>query len=366
VIWLAVVVTAASLAISVLVAAGLRLIPRIGLQVAGLALLSVCLPLIAVLLSGWVMFHMGADMKILIVAAVSALGAVLAGVLLARSIALSLDGLVEATQRIEAGDLSARAPETGSAELRTVAASFNKMAASVEGLFDARRELVSWASHDLRTPVAAIRAMLEALNDGLAQPDEYLPAIEEQVRGLSLLIDDLFELAAIDSGALTLHLQATRLPDIVGSCLRAVDAQARSRQVQLESHIDAATPEIIAAPDKVERILLNLLNNALRHTPADGSVTVTVQPDHDGVCVAVEDTGEGLSPTAMQRGFERFWRADGARSRTDGGGAGLGLAIARGLVEAHAGSIWAEHRPGGGARVVFALPSNAEHRRGFS
>jgi signal transduction histidine kinase len=194
------------------------------------------------------------------------------------------------------------------------------------------------------------------LEDGLASPEEYLPAVREQVQGLSLLIDDLFELACIDAGALTLQLQSTRVGDIVEACLRAVDAQARVQGVRLESRVDDATPEISAAPDKVERVLLNLLTNALRHTPSDGSVAVIVEPADEGVHVAVEDTGTGLAPGGELRIFERFWKADDARSRSDGGGAGLGLAIARGLVEAHGGTIWAEPRPGGGARIVFALP----------
>jgi signal transduction histidine kinase len=356
-IWLAIVVATASSVVSVLVAAALRLVPRLSLQVAGLALLSVSLPLGAVLLSGWVMFHMGADVKILTVAAVSALAAALAGLLLARSTGESLRGLVRAASAIGAGDFSARAPVTGSAELRTVAASFNTMAASVEEIFDARRELISWASHDLRTPVAAMQAMLEALGDGVAAPEEYLPRLEEQVRGLSTMIDDLFELAAIDAGALTLHLTRMRIGDVVDSCVRAVDAQARAAGVRIDSRVDGTMPEIVAAPDKLERVLLNLLTNAIRHTPADGAIDVIVGRHLEGVQVAVEDTGEGFPPDGLERGFERFWRADESRGRTNGNGAGLGLAIARGLVEAHGGSIWAEGRPGGGARVVFALPA---------
>jgi signal transduction histidine kinase len=200
-----------------------------------------------------------------------------------------------------------------------------------------------------------MKAMIEALTDGLAQPDEYLPVLGEQVDGLALLIDDLFELACIDAGSLTLELRATGVGDIVHSCLRTVDAEARARNVRLRSTIDDATPKVTVAPDKVERVLLNLLTNALRHTPSDGSIAVIVGPTDETVQIAVEDTGDGLA--AGNQIFDGFWKADGARARSDGGGgAGLGLAIARGLVEAHGGKIWAESRAGGGARVVFALP----------
>jgi signal transduction histidine kinase len=236
------------------------------------------------------------------------------------------------------------------------------MAANVEEVFDARRQLVAWASHDLRTPVAAMKAMIEALSDGLARPDEYMPVLHEQIDGLALLIDDLFELACIDTGSLTLELHTTGLGEIVDTCLRAVDAEARIRNVRLESSIDAAAPDVTIAPDKVERVLLNLLTNALRHTPSDGSIAVTVRPAESSVQVAVEDTGDGL-PTGAEQIFQGFWKADNARSRRDGGGAGLGLAIARGLVEAHGGTIWAEAGKRGGARVVFALPLTARSSR---
>src|SRR5512132_218495 len=184
------------------------------------------------------------------------------------------------------------------------------MATNIEQLFDARRQLVAWASHDLRTPLASLRAMIEALEDGLASPAEYLPAIREQLDTLSLLVEDLFELARIDAGALQLDCRDTRLGELVSTCLRAVDAEARTRNIQLDARFDAEDPEVRIAPEKVERVLLNLLTNALRHTPSDGAVAVVVEPNSHDVVVAVEDTGGGLTPGAAQRMFERFWRED--------------------------------------------------------
>jgi signal transduction histidine kinase len=353
VIWSSVTIAAATLGVGLLAAFALRTLPTVRLQLAGLAALAVCLPLASVLLSGWVMFHMGDDVKILATSAASALVAVIAGLFLARSIADSLDRVREASSALAGGDLTVRAPEQGPAEVAELAESFNEMAASLERVFDARRELVAWASHDLRTPLANMQAMLEALEDGLAEPADYLPALGEQVRALSVLVDDLFELARIDAGVLTLELREGSLAGVVASCLRGVEAEARSRHVTLASKVDASVTARFA-PDKVERVLLNLLVNALRHTPSDGSVAVSVQPLEDAVQVTVEDTGEGLEAEAQQRMFERFWRSDRARSQR---GAGLGLAIARGLVEAQGGRIWAENRPGGGARVSFTLPA---------
>jgi signal transduction histidine kinase len=349
----AAVVAAATLAVGLGLAYLLRLLPTVRLQLAGLAFLAVLLPLGAVLLSGWVMFHMGDDVKILAVTAASALTAIVAALVVARSIANSVDRVREASVELAQGNLDARAPEGGPAEIAELAASFNEMGENLRRLFDTRRELVAWASHDLRTPLANMQAMLEALEDGLGEPEEYVPALREQVRVLALLVNDLFELARIDAGALTLELQRLPLGPVVSSSIRGVEAEARLRQIHLASNVDEAVTATFA-PEKVERVLMNLLTNALRHTPSDGAVAVRVEPFPGEVRVAVEDSGDGLDPEARARMFERFWRGDPSRSSR---GAGLGLAIARGLVEAQGGRIWAEDREGGGARVCFTLPS---------
>jgi signal transduction histidine kinase len=352
-ILLGLVVAAGSLAAGLALAFLLRRAPTVGVQLAGLALLAVCVPLGAVLLSGWVMFHMGADLKILAVAAGSATAAVVAALDLARSITTSLRRVGDASHEVAAGELSARAPVGGAREIAELAASFNAMAAGLEQLFDARRELVAWASHDLRAPIASMQAMLEAIEDGLASADDYLPTLREQVRTLSTLVDDLFELARIDAGALTLELHRTPVAPLVASALRQLRPEAEARGVALTSNVDDDL-EAQLAPDKFERVLFNLVTNALRHTPSDGSVAVRVERRDDDLLLRVEDDGEGLPGEAPTRMFERFWRADRARS---GSGAGLGLAIARGLVEAHGGRIWAENRPQGGACVSFTVPA---------
>jgi signal transduction histidine kinase len=349
----AIVVALSTLALGLALAWALRLLPTVRLQLAGLAFLAVLLPLGAVLVSGWVMFHMGDDVKILAVTAASALTAVVAALVVARSIADAVDGVRDASTSLARGDLDARAPAGGPAEVAELATSFNEMGENLKRLFDSRKELVAWASHDLRTPLANMQAMLEALEDGLGNAPEYVPALREQVRVLSQLVDDLFELARIDADALTLELWQLPLAPVVSSSLRGVEAEARIRHVRLGADVDDGLTARFA-PEKVERVLMNLLTNALRHTPSDGAVAVRVEPLQGEVRVAVEDTGEGLDGEARARMFERFWRGD--RSRTSPG-AGLGLAIARGLVEAHGGRIWAEDREGGGARVCFTLPA---------
>jgi signal transduction histidine kinase len=342
-----------TIAVGVAVAFALRLLPTVRLQLVGLALLAVVLPLGGVLASGWVMFHMHDDAKILAVSSAAALSAVVVAVLLARWILKPLDTLRAVSARFASGDLAARAPEQGPEELAEMGTEFNSMAESIERLFEARRELVAWASHDLRTPLASMQAMLEAIDDGLANPGEYLPALHDQVGVLSSLVDDLFELARIDAGVLTLHVHAASIDDVVDACVRGLQLEARAKGVNLETRFESPAPDVSCAPEKVERVLYNLLTNALRHTPADGSIAVLVQPSEDVVTVAVEDTGEGIDEETAERMFERFWRGESSRTTP---GSGLALAIARGLVEAQGGRIWTEPRPEGGARVAFTLP----------
>ena len=300
------------------------------------------------------MFHMGADRKVLAVAAGSATAAVAAGLLLSRWISQSIRRVGDASAWLADGDLSARAPVGGANEIAGPAAPFNTMAASIEQLFDARRELVAWASHDLRTPLASMQAMIEAIEDGLATADDYLPTLRDQVRTLTILVDDLFELARIDAGALTLELQRLPVSGLVDSAVRLLKPEAAARHVELVAHSDGETTAAVA-PDKIERVLFNLVTNALRHTPSDGSVAVNVARRENEVLVSVEDTGSGLEPEAVSRMFERFWRADRARSQAgDGPRPRDRPRPCRG--PRRVGS-WAENRDSGGARVSFTLPA---------
>jgi two-component system, OmpR family, sensor histidine kinase SaeS len=355
VIGVALAVAAATLVVGLLAALGVRRLPTLRLQLVALTALALVLPLGAVLLSGLVMFDRRQDLLALLVAAAASTAALVGTWLLARGILRRIDRLRAASREVAAGDLRARAPEDGPAELAQLGAGFNEMAAGLEALFDARRELFTAASHDLRTPIAALRAMIEAVEDGLAEPAHYLPEMRVQAEALGGLVDDLFELARIDAGALTLELCEAQIGALVESGLRAVEPEARARNISLEARLGEGIPPVRCAPDHVRRVLGNLLVNALRHTPADGSVAVLVDaPPAEGcVQITVQDSGAGLSPEALRRAFERFWRDERARSEP---GAGLGLAIARGLVEAQGGRVWAENAPQGGARVSFSLP----------
>ena len=333
---------------------GLRLLPTLRLQLTGLILLAVTLPLVTVLVSGLVMFEMHADFKVLGLACGAATSVLLCAFTLTRLIGRRVDELRRAAQRLSAGDLEARAVARGPAELSELASAFNEMASNLDELFESRRQLVAAASHDLRTPITAIEAMHEAIEDGLVDVDYYLPAMRAHARTLRVLVDGLFELARIDAGSTKTKLRVASLHEVIEECLRAIDVEALTRDIALHTDFDPAMPQVRCAPEQIRRVVTNLLTNAVRFTPTGGAIVVRTEATDDEVRVLVEDDGRGLSPETQQRMFERFWRDDPARSSREN--SGLGLAIAKGLIEAHGGRIWAENRREGGARVAFSLP----------
>ncbi len=355
----AVVASVIALGLGVAIALLAGRLPTLRLQLVVFAVAMPLVPIVLVLLSGAVMFDSGHDLAILGVAAASSTAAVIGALLFARSVTRGLAPVRATALGLAAGRLDLRAPASSTAEFRDLAGAVNEMAESLERLFDARRELVAWASHDLRTPLAAMQAMLEAVDDGLVPAEHYMPAIHDQVRAMAVLIDDLFELAQLDARAVSADGEAELHP-VIESCVRGLQAEALARRVQLEARLDDGLPGVRCAPTNVERVLMNLLTNALRHTPSDGSIAVVARAagDDSEVVVTVSDTGNGLSQMALQRMFDRFWRDDEARDRRTGG-AGLGLAIAQGLVEHHGGRIWAENRESGGASISFTLPRAA-------
>jgi signal transduction histidine kinase len=220
---------------------------------------------------------------------------------------------------------------------------------------DARRGLVAAASHDLRTPLASLRLLVEAIDDGVAgeDRDRYLGEIRTHVAVLSDLIDDLFELSRIEAGDISWTMRQVELGDLIGDTVAAFRTSAEERGVHLAAELP--TEKVVAEADaeKVQRVLFNLIQNAIRHTPADGSVTVRAKGGPGGVEVEVADSGEGIPAGEGERVFEAFYR--GERSRNEEG-AGLGLAISRAIVEAHGGRIWLEDgHPG--TRVRFTLPA---------
>jgi signal transduction histidine kinase len=256
-----------------------------------------------------------------------------------------------------------------------------------ERLEAVRRDLIAAISHDLRTPLASLRLMTEALADGLvddpATTTRYLATMRGQIGHLSGLIDDLFELAQLDASALRLELQRASLDDLISDALEGIRPQAAAKGVQVCGSVAPGVGPVLVVPQKIERVLYNLVTNAIRHTPNDGVVTISAMPGGQRprtsdqrpdenipppdprplplapfVLVEVADTGEGIAPEDLPWIFDRFYRGEKSRSRATGG-AGLGLAIARGIVEAHGGRIWAESVQGRGTRIRFTLPTSA-------
>jgi signal transduction histidine kinase len=286
--------------------------------------------------------------------------------LLGGRIAGAVDSLSAGAAAMARGDLAARVRADGVAELRALAESFNSMAAQLETAARdraeterARRDLIAAVSHDLRTPLASLRALAEALDDGVVDDPEgvrrYLRLMTGETERLNMLIDDLFELARLESGALRLDRSPSPVQDLISEALERMTAQAGRKGLQLAGEVVGDPPPVLIDGQQVTRVLLNLVQNAIRHTPADGSVTLRAQPAEDGVLVEVRDTGEGIGADDLPRVFDRFYRGDPARTRE--AGAGLGLAIARGIVEAHGGRIWVESEPGRGTRFAFTLPA---------
>lgn len=297
------------------------------------------------------------------------------GASLSANIARAVDKLVSAARRLSEGNFSVRVEITGRDELARLSDSFNAMAERLEQadedarrLEAARRDLVAWVSHDLRTPLSALQAMTDAMVEGVVtDPEEvqrYLNQCQVAIRRMNDLIDDLFQLAQVDAGHLDLQFEPCNLSDLVSDAIGGFSANVQAKNVSITGEVDPALDPVWIAPREISRVLHNLLENALRHTPAGGKIHVQGRLQ-DGIAhLSIQDTGEGVDPEDLPRIFERFYRGEKSRSR-DGfqrGGAGLGLAIARGFIEAHGGKIWAESTPGAGTTMHFELPLEQENR----
>jgi signal transduction histidine kinase len=285
----------------------------------------------------------------------------------AAPLARRVEQLRRGTAQLAGGDLGAKVPVEGHDEISALAADFNRMAqdlaeasAREREAERARRDLIAAVSHDLRTPLASTRALIEAVADGVVEDPEtqarYLASARSELEKLGRLVDDLFELSRIDAGALRLNLEEASLRDLISDTLSGFKHQAERKGVRLVGEVSDGVDPVLANPPRLQRVLYNLVSNALRHTPADGTIVLRAEPGEGVVQVEVSDTGEGIPPEDLPRVFERSFRGERSRTRAGtGDGAGLGLAIARGLIEAHGGEISVESRPGHGSRFCFTL-----------
>jgi len=265
--------------------------------------------------------------------------------------------LTHAAAQLGRGDLSQRVPVRGSDEIASLGETFNHMAESLERVETSRRAMTADIAHELRNPLAVQRANLEAMQDGVYPLTvENLEQVLEQNRLLTRLVEDLRTLALVDAGQLALERTPTDFPALVQRMVDRLTPTASAHQVKLSLELPAAPAAPISLdPLRVEQILGNLLSNALRHTPEGGQISLKVAPAGNGVSLSVRDTGAGIPAEALPHLFERFYRADKARSREDGG-SGLGLTIARQLTEAHGGTLTAANHPEGGAVFTLVFP----------
>lgn len=318
--------------------------------------------------SAELMFASEHDLLLAIVLLVFAGGiAMILGYFLSSTVTERVNLLKDAAEKVARGELEARVPVNGRDEVASLSRTFNQMAEQLQmadqkqrELESLRRDLITWASHDLQTPLTSMRAILEALSDGVVDEPEmvrrYLATAQRDVMSLSALIDDLFQMSQLDTGGFPLHRAQASLSDLLSDTLESFSQLAKQQEITLEGSVDSDVDPVFMDTQAIGRVFNNLISNALRHTSRQGRVSVWVRRTGTGVEVTVSDTGEGIRSQDLPHIFERFYRGDAARSRQRGTGAGLGLAIARGIVRAHGGDIRVESEVGKGTQFTFRIP----------
>jgi histidine kinase len=264
--------------------------------------------------------------------------------------------IMNASRRIADGHYEERVPVEDDFEITELAATFNRMADALEQTEGRRQALIADVAHELRTPLTSIKGYMEALIDGVMPADqEIFTLIYTEADRLYRLVQDLQELSRLEAGQTPLDAHPLSLADLVRSLFARVRPQFEVRGVRFTASIAPDTGDVLGDADRLCQVLLNLLANALQYTPAGGSVHLYTFNERDRVCVAVKDTGIGIAPEHLGHIFTRFYRVDKSRSR-QGGGTGIGLTIAKGLVEMHGGSIAVTSAPGLGSTFTIALP----------
>jgi signal transduction histidine kinase len=341
--------------------------PTIRWTLLGGYVLSSALTFLNVWITARLMFTSPHDLLLATVLLIFASGiAMVLGYFLSSAMTDRIRQLDKAAQTIAQGDLHIRAPTEGRDEIALLSRTFNDMAVRLQNasekqrqLETMRRDLIAWISHDLQTPLASIRAIVEALADGMVEEPEtvqrYLRTAKRDTEALSALIDDLFQMAQLDAGGLPLELDRSALADLISDTLESFSELAARLRIQLSGEVETGIDPVVMDTRRIGRVLNNLVGNALRHARQGGMVQVLARRRREGVLVEVRDDGEGISPEDLPYVFDRFYRGEKSRNRATGG-AGLGLAIARGIIEAHGGKIAVESTPGEHTAFTFTLP----------
>jgi signal transduction histidine kinase len=301
-----------------------------------------------------------AAVLVAIVVVVAGLVAIGVARLLARGILRDVEAIRDGLAEVGSGSRDVTI-ETGTRdELAQLADAANSMIVRLRDEEKARRDLVAAVSHDLRTPITSLRLLAEAVDDGVVDGETrraYLQRMTTHIDALSALIDDLFELSRLEAGDIGWSLERVPLRELVAETVEAMRVQAEAKGVAVSAEVPDALAPARANPEKLQRVLFNLIQNAIRHTPADGSVVVRAEPIDDRIEVEVCDTGVGIAAEERSQVFTAFYRGGEDASRSSAG-AGLGLAVSRAIVEAHGGEIWLEDAPVG-TRVRFSVPVSA-------
>jgi signal transduction histidine kinase len=277
------------------------------------------------------------------------------GVRSVRRMSVPLDNLLEASSKVAEGDFSARVEERGPPEVRALTRGFNSMAERLQVNDQQRRAMLADVSHELRTPITVIQGNVEGILDGLYPADEArLRSIMEETQILSRLVDDLRTLALAESGSLQLRREPTDLRELVRDTVAGFESQAKEKGLKVELILEDVE-EMDVDPLRIREVLTNILANALRYTPSQGEVKVGLTESgidgERGVTIFIQDSGAGIESADLSHIFDRFYKS------SDSGGMGLGLSIAKYLVEAHGGKIWAESDVGKGTKISFVLPA---------
>jgi len=275
-----------------------------------------------------------------------------------RRVIAPVQAMSQAAQRIADGRYDERVQVNGEDELAGLAMRFNQMAEKLNQVESMRRRLIGDVSHELRTPLTAIKGSMEGLMDGvLPANDETFGQIHAEADRLNRLVDDLQELSRVEARAYSLDIRPLDISSLVQTVTKRLAPQAESKRISLDFELTPDLPRILADEDRAIQILTNLTGNALQYTPEGGRVAISAKRMSAEVQISVRDTGIGISSEHLSHIFDRFYRVDKSRSRQSGGGSGIGLTIARALVEAHGGRIWVESKGDGqGSTFTFTLP----------
>jgi len=287
----------------------------------------------------------------------SVLAALLVSWFLSRRIVAPIRTLTDASQHIADGHYAERVQVHGTDEIAQLAARFNQMATQLEQVESMRRQLIGDVTHELRTPLTSIKGYMEGLVDGvLPSTPETFNQIHREADRLSRLVDDLQELSRVEAKAYSLDIRSVTVSNLVQTTVKRLTPQARDKRITLHSNLPADLPPLQADEDRLTQVLVNLAANAIQYTPEGGDVTISAVRQTDEIHISVKDTGVGIPPEHLANLFTRFYRVDKSRSRNAGGGSGIGLTIAKHLVEAHGGRIWAESQGNGqGSTFTFSL-----------